>query len=109
MKTALNKEQLEHVSKFIKARGVNYTDVNAEMTDHVASEIEELMEEEELSFLVAVKQVFLRYGRFHFMKIEEEQQKKLEKQSWKSFKIGFVRFFSFPQIAFTIGLFFLIL
>ena len=57
-------------------------------------------------FLVAVKQVFLRYGRFHFMKIEEEQQKKLEKQSWIFLKNGFMAFFTFPKIVFTVFLFF---
>jgi hypothetical protein len=106
MKATLNKIQLTHISKFIKARGVNYTDVNAEMTDHIASEVEELMELEDISFLVAVKQVFLRYKRFHFMNIEEAQVEKLQKQSWKSFKNGFVYFFSFPKIIFTICLFF---
>ena len=106
MKNTLNTIQLNHISKFIKSRGVSYTDVNAEMTDHIASEVEELMEFKDISFLVAVKQVFLRYKRFHFMNIEEEQQKKLEKQSYKSFKSGFINFFSFPKIIFTLCLFF---
>jgi len=106
MKVTLNKEQLQHISKYIKARGVSYTDVNAEMTDHIASEVEALMLTEGAKFLEVVKKVFLKYDRFHFMRIEEEQQKKLEKQSWKSFKNGFLGFFSFPKIVFTLCLFF---
>tara|TARA_B100000809_G_scaffold9483_2_gene8978 strand:+ start:679 stop:1323 length:645 start_codon:yes stop_codon:yes gene_type:complete len=106
MKVTLNKEQLHHISKYIKARGVSYTDVNAEMTDHIASEVEALILTEEDNFLEVVKKVFLKYDRFHFMRIEEEQQNKLEKQSWKSFKNGFLGFFSFPKIVFTLCLFF---
>ena len=106
MKDILNKSQLTQISKFIKAKGVIYADVNAEMTDHIASEVEELLRDENLEFLDALKQVFSRYDRFHFMRIEEEQQKKLEKQSYYSFKNGFINFFSFPKIIFTLCLFF---
>jgi hypothetical protein len=106
MKVTLNKEQLHHISKYIKARGVSYTDVNAEMTDHIASEVEAFMVTEEVNFFEVVKKVFLKYDRFHFMRIEEEQKNKLEKQSWKSFKNGFLGFFSFPKIVFTLCLFF---
>lgn len=106
MNVTLTKEELEHISNFIKAKGVSYSDVNAEMTDHIASEVEELINQDNLSFVIAVKQVFLKYGRFHFMKIEEEKVKKLQNQSWLAFRKGFLNFFSFPKIIFTICLFF---
>ena len=101
MKAALNKKQIDYISNHIKARGVSYTDVNMEMTDHIASEVEEVIAETGLEYMKAVKKVFLRYTRFHFIRIEEEQVKKLQKQSWKSFKYGFIEFFSFPKIVFT--------
>ena len=106
MKATLNQSQLNQISKFIKAKGVSYNDVNAEMTDHIASEVEELIQLEDLDFLVAINHVFSKYDRFHFMRIEEQQQKKLEKQSYKSFKSGLINFFSFPKIIFTLCLFF---
>lgn len=108
MKVTLNKKQLAFISERIKKKGVSYTDVNAEMTDHVASEVEELMELNKLPFSDALKDVFSNYDRFHFMRIEEEQVKKLQKQSCKSFKLGLFNFFSFPKIVFTIVLFFMI-
>jgi len=101
MKITLDKKQIEHISRFIKARGVNYDDVKAEMTDHIALEVEELMLQENITFLVAIKRVFLRYDRFHFMKIEEEKEKRLRKQSWKEFKTALFSFFTIPKILIT--------
>ena len=105
MKVVLNKSQLAHISKLIEKKGVNYYDVNMEMTDHVGSEVEEMMLVEQRDFLMALKQVFLKYDRFHFMRIEEEQQKKLQKQSWKLFWRGFLQFFTIPKIIATITIF----
>jgi hypothetical protein len=106
MKLTLNKEQLEHISHSIKKKGVNYTDVNAEMTDHIASEVEEEMERSGLEFAQALHLTFSKYGRFYFMKIEEEQQEKLEKQSGRAFRKGLFSFFTIPKIIFNICLFF---
>lgn len=106
MKVVLNKGEVNQISKFIKGRGVSYADVNAEMTDHISLEVEEVMTSNKVSFSEAVEKVFLRYDRFYFMKIEEQQVKNLEKQSWVSFKNGLIGFFSFPKILFTFCLFF---
>jgi len=105
MKVILNKKQITHISKLIEKKGVNYYDVNLEMTDHVASEVEEMMFVDGIDFLIALKQVFSRYGRFHFMKIEEEQTKKIQKQSLKQSWKSFVQFFTLPKILITVALF----
>lgn len=105
MKVILNKNQLAHLSRLIKMKGVNYYDVNLEMTDHVASEVEEEMERSSLEYMEVVKKVFLRYDRFHFMNIEEEKTKKIQKQSWKQAKKSFLQFFTIPKILITICLF----
>lgn len=89
-------------------KGVNYYDVNLEMTDHVASEVEEEMEGSGLEYMVAVKKVFLRYGRFHFMNIEEEKMEKIQKQSWKQAWASFSQFFTIPKVVITICLFLLL-
>ena len=91
MKVTLNKNQLDHLSRLIKMKGVNYYDVNLEMTDHVASEVEEEIESSGLGYMKAVKKVFLRYDRFHFMNIEEEKTKKIQKQSWRQAKKSFLQ------------------
>ncbi len=107
MKVTLNKNQLDHLSRLIEMKGVNFYDVNQEMTDHVASEVEEEIESSGLEYMKAVKKVFLRYDRFHFMNIEEEKTKKIQKQSWKQAWKSFLQFFTPPKIILTIGLFLL--
>lgn len=105
MKVTLNKEQLAHLSRLVTMKGVNYYDVNQEMTDHVASEVEEEIERSGLAYMEAVKKVFLRYDRFHFMNIEEEKTKKIQKQSWRQARKSFLMFFTIPKIVITISLF----
>ena len=105
MEAKINKEQLAYISNWIKERGVNYYDVNMEMTDHLALEIEELMQTENLKFYEATKKAFSRYKRFHFMNIEEEKSKELQKQSWKEFKRAFIAFFTFPKAVITLLIF----
>lgn len=102
MGNKLNKEQVAYVSKWVKARGVTYYDVNMEMTDHLASEIESLMEVDSLQFYDATKEAFSKYKRFHFMNIEEDKVKFLEKQSWKEFKREFKSFFTLPKVVITL-------
>ena len=105
MEAKINKEQLAYISNWIKERGVNYYDVNMEMTDHLALEIEELMQIEHFKFYEATKKAFSRYKRFHFMNIEEEKSKELQKQSWKEFKRAFIAFFTFPKAVITLLIF----
>lgn len=105
MKVTLNKNQLAHLSRLIRMKGVNYYDVNLEMTDHVASEVEEEMESSGLEYMKVVKKVFLRYDRFHFMNIEEEKRKKIQKQSWRQARKSFLQFFTIPKIIIAISLF----
>lgn len=105
MSVTLNKEQLKHISNLIEMKGVKYYDVNMELTDHMASEVEEILEKERLTYMLAVKKAFLRYDRFHFMKIEEEKEKKLRKQASKMFRRAFFQFFTFPKIIFTGAIF----
>ena len=105
MNVTLNENQLAHLSHSISMKGVNYYDVNLEMTDHIASEVEEEMESSGLEFMKAVNKVFLRYSRFHFMNIEDEKTRKIQKQSWRQVKKGFLQFFTIPKVVITISLF----
>jgi len=101
MSIVLNKSQLQHISNLIEMKGVKYYDVNMELTDHMASEVEEILNTERINYKQAVKIAFLRYNRFHFMKIEEEKEKKVRKQANKLFWKSLLQFFTFPKIAFT--------
>lgn len=98
----LTEKQLSHISSLIEAKGVNFYDVNIEMTDHVATKVEELMENEKLVFTDAVNKVFSGYSRFHFMHIEDEKIKLLQKRSWLEMRNEMLLYFTFPNLIFTI-------
>jgi len=101
MSISLNNSQVKHISNLINMKGVSHYDINMEMTDHIASEVECLMAEENLNYQEAVKKVFLRYGRLHFLRIEFENRKHIRKQSnillWKEF----VQFFTTKKLIIT--------
>ena len=105
MKTKLNTTQIKHISRLIEMKGVNYYDVNMELTDHMACEVETLIEEAGLEYMQAVKQVFLRYDRFHFMRIEDKKVKELRKKGRRAILKGLIDYFSIPKIILTIGIF----
>ncbi len=106
MSLALTEQQIKHISKLIEMKGVNYIDVNQELTDHIATEVEEFMTQHPtIDYMAAVKTVFLKYGRFYFMKIEEEKEKQIEKQSLKEYFSEFKSFFTIPKVILTILLF----
>jgi hypothetical protein len=107
MAVVLQKQQIKHISNLIKMKGVNYIDVNQELTDHVASEVEELMSKNpSIDFMAVVKAVFLKYNRFYFMKIEEEKEKQIRKKAKKDLFKAFISYFTIPKIIFTLFLFF---
>lgn len=108
MKTNLDQKQIKHLSRLIEMKGVNYYDVNMELTDHIACEVESLINETELEYMKAVKKVFLRYDRFHFMRIEEQKSKELAKKGRQAVWKGFVNYFSIPKVILTISIFILI-
>ena len=101
----LNKEQLEFISEKISLRGFSYYDVKMEMTDHVASEIEELMAADDLVFEKAMSQIFAKYGKSHFVEIEKKITTALNEKTQKAVRKGFVEFFTIPKLFFTVLLF----
>jgi len=106
MNSVLTEQQIKHISKLIEYKGVNYIDVNQELTDHIATEVEDFIRQHpKVDYMTAVKTVFLKYGRFYFMKIEEEKEKQIEKQSLKEYFSELISFFTIPKVIFTILLF----
>lgn len=63
----LTKEQLEHIRSFIQQRGFDYIDVQLEILDHVASSVEDKMDENPLlSFDDAVSETHQSFGIMGF-------------------------------------------
>ncbi len=78
----LTKEQITLISEYLEWCGIKYIDIKFELIDHIATDIEELMSAEELSFDQALKKAM---EKFYPLLCEE-----------KSFHVGLI--YTFPKI-----------
>ena len=78
----LTKEQITLISEYLEWCGIKYIDIKFELIDHIATDIEELMSAEELSFDQALKSAM---KKFYPLLYQE-----------KSFHVGLI--YTFPKI-----------
>ncbi|SOE21093.1 hypothetical protein SAMN06298216_1565 [Spirosomataceae bacterium TFI 002] len=106
----LNKEHIKIIQQFVKSKYVDYYDVQLELVDHIASKIENTLEEDAdiLKFHDTLSDVHRSFGLFGFSEFVEEKQKKEYRKGMKLFLKELRSFFQVPQIILTllIGLFF---
>jgi len=109
----LTSEQIQNLYNFVRSRHVEFYDVQTELVDHLANDIEEIWKEEpNLSYLQARSRSFKKFGVFGFSKIVSTKQKELTKQYWKHAWQVFKEYFRLPKIILTlflIAVFYLIL
>ncbi|WGH74809.1 hypothetical protein P8625_12045 [Tenacibaculum tangerinum] len=103
----LTDQHIKELYTFTRQHYVEHYDVQTELVDHLANDIEQLWEEKPtLSFEQARDASFKKFGVFGFMNIVEEKQKQLGKKYrtilWKHVK----EWFRLPKIILTIGVFF---
>jgi hypothetical protein len=87
----LSVDQITQIKSWISKRGFTHTDVQYEIIDHVASAIEEKMENKpELSLEEAFSEVHKSFGVFGFQTFEESIANRLNKELlqsyWSAFK-----------------------
>jgi hypothetical protein len=106
----LTEVQVEALYKFTRQHYVYHYDVQTELVDHLANDIEEIWEEyPNLSFEQARDKSFKKFGIFGFMDVIEAKQKQMNKRYWKII-LRFVNdWFTLPKILTTICLFLVIL
>ncbi|WP_235299495.1 hypothetical protein [Portibacter marinus] len=76
----LSKWQILHLKRFLRHHYVKYEDVQLELIDHLASAIEEKMEEDQsVSFEQALNQVYKNFGTLGFSQIVKEKEKAMQK------------------------------
>lgn len=103
MKT-LTTEQIQEIRAFIISKDVKYYEIIEELTDHLASSIEEKWTEDNcnnLQYLLAKE--YENFGTYKFLSIQESR----EKQKFIEYKSMFLKalkeFFTFPLIVTTIA------
>ena len=98
----LTKNQIEELYKFTRKHYVYYYDVQSELVDHLANDIESAwVETPNLSFEEARDKSFKKFGIFGFMDVIDAKQKQMNKRYWKII-IRFVKeWFSVPKVLTT--------
>ncbi|MGY0408553.1 MAG: hypothetical protein ACWIPJ_09410 [Polaribacter sp.] len=80
----LTQTQIQKLYKFTRKHYVEHFDVQTELVDHLANDIEEIWKENPiLSFEEARDKSFKKFGIFGFMEVIEAKQKQLEKRYYK--------------------------
>lgn len=101
----LNQTQIEQLKKLISYKGYTEIDVQFEILDHVACEVEKLMEENSnLSLEDTFRKVHAGFGIFGFSTLEESYKKMIEKRLRKSFWTSFKEFILSYRIVFPLFL-----
>lgn len=102
---ALSKDQIQSLYKFTKAHYVEWYDLQTELVDHLANDIEHIWQENpELDFYQARDKSFKKFGVFGFSDIVEKKYNTLNKKYWRLVWHYFKVYFTWPKIMFTLML-----
>jgi hypothetical protein len=103
----LTTNQIDHLFKFTRTHFVYFYDVQSELVDHLANDIETAWSENpQLSFDNARDKSFKKFGIFGFMDVIEAKQKQMNKRYWKIILRFAKEWFSIPKIVITGSIFF---
>ena len=103
----LTENQIEALYKFTRQHYVYHYDVQTELVDHLANDIEEIWESQpKLSFEDARDKSFKKFGIFGFMDVIEAKQKQMNKRYRKIMWRFFSEWFTVPKIVLTLSIFF---
>lgn len=102
----LTQNHIQELYKFTRKHYVEHYDVQTELVDHLANDIEEIwVAQPDLSFIEARELSFKKFGIFGFMDVVDAKQKQLGKKYrtilWKFMK----EWFSLPKIVLTTSIF----
>ena len=98
----LTQTHIENLYEFTRKHFVYHYDVQTELVDHLANDIEEIwLENPHLSFEEARDKSFKKFGIFGFMDVVEAKQKQMNKRYW-NIQLRFVKeLFTMPKVLTT--------
>lgn len=103
----LTKEQIQDLYKFTQQHFVEYYDVQTELVDHLANDIEQICKEEpSLSFEQARDKAFKKFGVFGFSDVVEERMWQMNKKYWEILFRFVKSWFKLPKIIVSISIVF---
>ena len=102
----LNENQIDNLYKFTRQHYVYHYDVQTELVDHLANDIEQIWEENpKITFENARDKSFKKFGIFGFMDVIEAKQKQMNKRYWKIILRFTQEWFTLPKVLTTIAVF----
>ena len=102
--------QIEDLYAFTRAHFVEWYDLQTELVDHLANDIEAIWQEQPtLSYTEARDFSFKKFGVFGFMDVVENRQKAMGKTYRKYLFLELKKWFEWPQIIATLALFLIFL
>ena len=102
----LTQSYIQQLYKFTRKHYVEYYDVQSELVDHLANDIEQILEEyPKLSFKEARDKSFKKFGIFGFMDVIEAKQKAMNKRYTKILWRFFKEWFTLPKLIITTSVF----
>ncbi|MFN0728417.1 hypothetical protein [Polaribacter gochangensis] len=98
----ITETQIEELYKFTREHFVYHYDVQTELVDHLANDIEQIWEAQpKLTFREARDISFKKFGVFGFMDVVEQKQKAMNKRYWKILLRFVKEWFTLPKIILT--------
>lgn len=102
----LTETQIQALYKFTRQHYVYHYDVQSELVDHLANDIEQIwVAEPHLSFEQARDKSFKKFGVFGFMDFIESKQKQMNKRYWKIIWRFMKEWFAIPKVILTLFIF----
>jgi hypothetical protein len=99
----LTAKHIEELYSFTKTHYVEWYDLQTELVDHLANDIEQIwLENPGLSFHQARDKAFGKFGIFGFSDLIEKKQNALTKKYWKLVWQIFKSYFKIPKIIMTL-------
>lgn len=101
----LTENQIQELYLFTRKHYVEWYDLQTELVDHLANDIETLWEQNpEVSFDKALNMTFKKFGVFGFADVIIKRQKALEKKYFGMLWVFLKEYFQFPKIISTLFL-----
>ena len=101
-KHVTTENHIEQLYKFTREHFVYHYDVQTELVDHLANDIEQICEEKShLTFEQARDVSFKKFGVFGFMTVVEQKQKAMHKRYWKILWRFVKEWFTLPKVIIT--------
>ncbi|MBL4642297.1 MAG: hypothetical protein JKY44_01775 [Flavobacteriaceae bacterium] len=105
-KHQITDKYIAELYKFTREHFVEHYDVQTELVDHLANDIEQIwVAQPQLSFNEAKIISFKKFGIFGFMDVVEQKQKVMNKRYWKILWRFVKEWFSVPKIILTASVF----